>query len=79
MTSRIVPVPECDLVIFGGTGDLARRKILPSLFHRFVDGQLPNTSRVVGVARSEQSTEDYRKWVGDAIVEHMGAGVTVGA
>jgi len=35
------PVEPFDLVIFGGTGDLAVRKLLPALFHRFVDGQIP--------------------------------------
>ncbi|MBS07182.1 MAG: hypothetical protein CMH09_08450, partial [Marinovum sp.] len=36
MVSRVIPVKAFDLVVFGGTGDLARRKILPSLFRRFV-------------------------------------------
>ena len=35
MVSRVIPVDPFDLVIFGGTGDLARRKILPGLFRRF--------------------------------------------
>ena len=33
MVSRVIPVEPCDLVIFGGTGDLARRKILPGLYY----------------------------------------------
>ena len=36
MVSRVIPVDTFDLVLFGATGDLARRKILPGLFHRFV-------------------------------------------
>ncbi|OXS19031.1 hypothetical protein CGU36_27395, partial [Pseudomonas fluorescens] len=40
MVSRIIPVDPFDLVVFGGTGDLARRKILPSLFRRFCAGQM---------------------------------------
>ena len=35
MVSRVIPVEPFDLIIFGGTGDLARRKILPALFRRF--------------------------------------------
>ena len=35
MVSRVIPVDPFDLVIFGGTGDLAQRKILPGLFRRF--------------------------------------------
>ena len=34
MVSRVIPVDPFDLVIFGGTGDLARRKILPGLYRR---------------------------------------------
>ncbi|MFT7448290.1 MAG: glucose-6-phosphate 1-dehydrogenase [Glaciecola sp.] len=41
MVSRVIPVDPFDLVIFGGTGDLARRKILPGLFRRFCSGQMP--------------------------------------
>ena len=35
MVSRVIPVDSFDLVIFGGTGDLAKRKILPGLYRRF--------------------------------------------
>ena len=41
MVSRVIPVDAFDLVIFGGTGDLARRKILPGLYRRFLAGQMP--------------------------------------
>ena len=34
------PLPSFDLVIFGGSGDLALRKLLPALFHRYRDGQI---------------------------------------
>ena len=40
MVSRIIPVDDFDLVIFGATGDLARRKIVPGLYRRFVAGQM---------------------------------------
>ena len=56
-----------DLVIFGGTGDLAMRKLLPALFRRFADGQVPPESRIVGVARSHDSSENYRVSVREAI------------
>ncbi|HCQ58773.1 MAG TPA: hypothetical protein DIU10_12865, partial [Sulfitobacter sp.] len=48
MVSRVIPVDPFDLVIFGATGDLARRKILPGLFHRFTVGQMPEGARIVG-------------------------------
>jgi glucose-6-phosphate 1-dehydrogenase len=40
-TAYSQPVEPFDLVIFGGTGDLAVRKLLPALYHRFIDGQIP--------------------------------------
>ncbi|MAI57911.1 MAG: glucose-6-phosphate dehydrogenase, partial [Rhodobacteraceae bacterium] len=52
MVSRVIPVDPFDLVIFGGTGDLAKSKILPGLFRRFVSGQMPPNAHVFGAARS---------------------------
>jgi glucose-6-phosphate 1-dehydrogenase len=54
------PVEPFDLVIFGGTGDLAVRKLLPALFHRFVDGQIPTSSRIIGIAREALDDDGYR-------------------
>lgn len=52
-----------DYVVFGGTGDLARRKLLPALFRRDRDGQIPASSRIVGVARRAISRTDYQAFV----------------
>ena len=60
MVSRVIPVAPFDLVIFGGTGDLARRKILPGLFRRFCAGQMPRDARVIGAARSDMDADGYR-------------------
>jgi glucose-6-phosphate 1-dehydrogenase len=70
MVSRVIPVDLFDLVIFGGTGDLARRKILPGLFRRFCAGQMPAQARVIGAARKAIETEGYRALVREAIVEY---------
>jgi glucose-6-phosphate 1-dehydrogenase len=72
MVSRVIPVEDFDLVIFGGTGDLARRKILTGLFRRFVSGQMPNTARIIGAARSELDDQGYRDFVRTAIGEFGG-------
>ncbi|MEM6887317.1 MAG: glucose-6-phosphate dehydrogenase [Pseudomonadota bacterium] len=72
MVSRVIPVEPFDLVIFGGTGDLARRKILPGLFRRFCAGQMPKEAMVIGAARSEMSSEEYRALVHEAIGEFVG-------
>ena len=69
MVSRIIPVDPFDLVIFGGTGDLARRKILPALFRRFCAGQMPAEARIIGAARSEFSKQEYRDFANTAIRE----------
>ena len=73
MVSRVIPVEPFDLVIFGGTGDLARRKILPGLFRRYLSGQMTPESRIIGAARSEMDTEGFRQLVADAIQEFGGA------
>jgi glucose-6-phosphate 1-dehydrogenase len=61
MVSVVIPVEPFDLVLFGATGDLARRKILPGLFHRFTIGQMPKEARIIGAARSEFSAEIFRE------------------
>ena len=48
-----------DLVIFGGTGDLAARKLIPALYHRFCAGQLPAQARIVALGRRPMSRDDY--------------------
>ncbi|MFW8593056.1 glucose-6-phosphate dehydrogenase [Cribrihabitans neustonicus] len=72
MVSRVIPVDPFDLVIFGGTGDLARRKILPALFRRHCAGQLPRGARIVGAARSDMDTPQYRALVAEALHQYGG-------
>jgi glucose-6-phosphate 1-dehydrogenase len=72
MVSRVIPVEPFDLVIFGGTGDLARRKILPGLFRRFLAGQMPVEARVIGAARAELDDAGYRAMISEAIAEFGG-------
>lgn len=54
-------VEPCILVIFGATGDLTGRKLLPALYNLAVDGQLPGHFACVGFARREKSNEDFRQ------------------
>ena len=67
MTAKTLPVDTFDLVIFGGTGDLALRKLLPGLLRRYADGQIPEDSRIIGVARDKQGDAEYQAKVGDAL------------
>jgi glucose-6-phosphate 1-dehydrogenase len=55
-----LPVPATTLTIFGATGDLARRKLLPALYNLAHEGALPERFHLVGVARREKAHEDYR-------------------
>ena len=61
--AEFVPVPPFDLVVFGATGDLSLRKLFPALLHRFLDGQIPAQSRLIGVARSDMDTAAFRQLV----------------
>ena len=69
MVSRVIPVDPFDLVIFGGTGDLAKRKIIPGLFRRFAAGQIPAEARIIGAARANFDTPAYQAMLRDAILE----------
>ncbi len=70
MVSRVIPVDPFDLVIFGATGDLAQRKILPGLYHRFTVGQMPETGRIIGAARSELDTKGFRDLARSALAKN---------
>ncbi len=52
-------VQPFDLLLFGGTGDLAIRKLLPALYYRHRDGDFPAHSRIIGLARHSLSREEY--------------------
>jgi glucose-6-phosphate 1-dehydrogenase len=53
-----------DLVLFGGTGDLCWRKLMPALFQAFKHGTLPAGARIIGVGRDDLSDERYREQIG---------------
>jgi glucose-6-phosphate 1-dehydrogenase len=73
MSSQIIPVEPFDYVVFGGTGDLAERKLLPALYHRQLAGQLTEPTRVIGASRTAMTDEEYRKFTLDALKEHLKA------
>ncbi len=57
------------IVIFGCTGDLAQRKLLPALFQLACKGRLPDRFRIVGFAREEFSDDHFREFMGDGVRE----------
>ncbi|HEX8359344.1 MAG TPA: glucose-6-phosphate dehydrogenase [Longimicrobium sp.] len=63
-----VPQPLV-LVIFGGTGDLARRKLIPAIFRLWQQRLLPEGFAVVGVAREQMDDEEYRRRMREGLAE----------
>jgi glucose-6-phosphate 1-dehydrogenase len=68
---RVVEVSPFDLVVFGGTGDLAARKLLPALYHRDLAGQIPADARILGVSRRDQPAGAYADFVRAALARHV--------
>src|SRR5207248_1712302 len=66
LSTRAVPQP-CSVVIFGATGDLTHRKLLPALYNLAADGELPPAVTVIGFARREKSDDDFRKEMEEAV------------
>jgi glucose-6-phosphate 1-dehydrogenase len=62
-----LPVHPTTLVIFGATGDLAHRKLLPALYNLAHEGSLPERFNLVGVSRSDKAHEDYRAEMRESI------------
>ena len=56
---KVTVLPTFDMMLFGGTGDLVTRKLLPALYRRHVAGQVSEESRVVGIARGALSRAEY--------------------
>jgi glucose-6-phosphate 1-dehydrogenase len=71
MTARIIPVDIFDLVVFGATGDLSQRKLLPALFLRDVSGQIPPGARIFGASRRKLADDEFRTFAREAIEAHV--------
>ena len=69
MSSRKVPDP-CVVVIFGASGDLTARKLLPALFNLRREGLAPGETCVLGTARTEYSDEEFARQMREAVKEH---------
>ena len=67
MAGKMVAVDPFDLVVFGATGDLSIRKLIPALYHRDADGQVPPDARVIGASRRPLSNGDFQKMAGEAL------------
>ncbi len=67
----MMPVPDFDCVVFGATGDLTLRKLLPALYHRVLDKQVTQSSRIIAAARSDLTDATYRERAEAALREHV--------
>ncbi len=65
LSTRAVPQP-CAIVIFGATGDLTHRKLMPALYNLAADGELPPAVAVIGFARRPKTDEEFRKEMEEA-------------
>src|SRR3954454_16402682 len=65
-----LPVHPTTLVIFGGTGDLAQRKLLPALYNLAHEGQLPERFNLISFARRDQPHDEYQQMARESIVKH---------
>jgi glucose-6-phosphate 1-dehydrogenase len=69
--AKFVPVGIFDLVIWGGVGDLALRKLMPALYHRDRDGQLPPGCRIISLGRRSMGNDEFLAMVADSLRERL--------
>jgi len=62
--------PPCTLILFGVTGDLARRKVIPALYHLALSGALPEPFAILGISRSVPSDEELRERLRESLLSH---------
>ncbi len=63
------PLPDCNIVIFGATGDLTHRKLIPALFSLDAQNLLPEHTRIIGFARRQYSDQSFRDDVKGSVQE----------
>ncbi|MBN2802795.1 MAG: glucose-6-phosphate dehydrogenase [Deltaproteobacteria bacterium] len=68
------PLKPATFVIFGATGDLTMRKLVPGLYNLFVDNQLPEDFTILGVARSKRSLEDFKSRLKTGVEKYSRSG-----
>src|SRR6266446_7012719 len=61
------PVEPCSIVIFGASGDLTARKLIPALYHLYKEKQMPADFRIIGFARREKTDASWREELRQAL------------
>src|SRR5690348_11911580 len=64
-----MPVHPTTMVIFGATGDLSKRKLLPAIYNLAHEGALPEQFNLIGVSRGEMSDDEFRETARESISE----------
>lgn len=64
------PIDPCTVVIFGGSGDLARRRLIPALYNLLLDGLLPTQFAVLGLGRKKMTDGEFRNTVREGVLAH---------
>src|SRR5689334_20492391 len=54
-------IDPCSIIIFGASGDLTARKLIPACYHLFLEKQMPTPVRIIGFARREKPDAEWRK------------------
>src|SRR5437660_12208580 len=57
----------CSIIIFGASGDLTSRKLIPAFYHLYLDKQMPAEFRIIGFARREKTDESWRQELRQAL------------
>jgi len=65
------PSKQCDIIIFGGHGDLAFRKLMPALYHLVLENYLDKSSRIITVMRDKQSNDEHIQLVEKKLKEFL--------
>ena len=60
-------VDPCSIVIFGASGDLTARKLIPALYHLHKEKQMPSDYRIIGFARREKTDDSWRQELREAL------------
>ncbi|RYY42168.1 MAG: glucose-6-phosphate dehydrogenase, partial [Chitinophagaceae bacterium] len=69
-TKPINQQPPVIVFIFGGSGDLAHRKLLPALYNLYLDNYIPAETFIVGIGRTEYSDASYRAYIREGIEKY---------
>src|ERR1700761_7829680 len=70
--AKLRPAEPCALVLFGATGDLARRLVVPALYNMACAGELPEHFALIGVARGEDNVEAWRQVLYESLKGFVG-------